>query len=154
VLLKRDELVEARHLLEQAIEHQRAALKTNAQHPTYRVFLRNHLWVLCETLQRQHNWESAAQAAGQLPLLYPKGWEEHRRAAGLVARAIRLVEADGSLPPERRQALARSYSDQTMALLRTAVQNGFKDADALRKDADLAPIRSSEAFQKLLGELK
>jgi tetratricopeptide (TPR) repeat protein len=154
VLLKRGAVVEGRHLLEQAVVHQRAALKTNVEHPTYRVFLRNHLWALCETLQRQHNWEAAAEAAGQLPLLYPKGWEEHKRAAGLVARAIRLVEADGSLPPERRQALVRSHSEQAMALLRIAVQNGFKDADALRKDADLEPIRSSEAFQKLLGELK
>ena len=41
-----------------------------------------------------------------------------------------------------------------MATLKQAVQNGYKNADHIKKDTDLDPLREREDFKKLLAELE
>src|SRR5262249_57720154 len=52
------------------------------------------------------------------------------------------------------QAERRQYAQQAMAALRQAVTAGYKDADQLTKDVNLASLQSREDFQKLLTELR
>jgi hypothetical protein len=41
-----------------------------------------------------------------------------------------------------------------MKLLRDAVSRGYKDVAHMNKDADLAPLRQREDFQKVVAELE
>jgi serine/threonine protein kinase/tetratricopeptide (TPR) repeat protein len=47
--------------------------------------------------------------------------------------------------------LAKEEADRAMGWLRKAVAAGFADADQLRQDADLDPLRDREDFRKLLA---
>ena len=54
----------------------------------------------------------------------------------------------------RRKELARGYAERALALLRQAVQRGFKDAARMKKDPDLEPLRTRDDFKKLLAHLE
>ncbi len=48
----------------------------------------------------------------------------------------------------------QEYADRAMELLAKAVKAGFKDADQMKTDSDLAPLREREDFKKLLADLE
>ena len=75
-------------------------------------------------------------------------------AASFVARCVLLAEKDAELPVDKRKVLVKKYADQAMSLLKQAVTNGYKDADHMKKDDDLAPLRSRKDFQDLIAELE
>ena len=56
-------------------------------------------------------------------------------------------------PEAQARAAVQFYGDQAMAMLRTAVAKGFKDAAHMKKDKDLDALREREDFKKLLAEL-
>jgi tetratricopeptide (TPR) repeat protein len=64
--------------------------------------------------------------------------------------------------PNVRQQLAEHYAnlarvqppDQAVASLKQAVAYGFADAEALKKDAALAPLQGREDFKKLVADLE
>jgi tetratricopeptide (TPR) repeat protein len=145
---------EACQLYEQAISHEQAALKQNPRNPTYRRYLRNHYWLLADTLVERKQHGPAAQAAAELPRVFPDGWEEYHRAAGLLARCVPLAEKDAGLPEAKRTETARAYADQAIAQLRQAVRKGFADGQALEREATFAPLRSREEFQQVVRELR
>src|SRR5262249_34137781 len=90
-----------------------------------------------------------AQAAAELPRLYPDGWEEYHRAAGFLARCAPLAEKDTRLPEAERRTLAGAYADRAMARLREAIAKGCKDAEQLTKNPAFDPLRSRADFQEL-----
>jgi tetratricopeptide (TPR) repeat protein len=49
-------------------------------------------------------------------------------------------------------AQAENYAARAVALLRRAVDKGYKDINHMRKDTDLDPLRKRADFQKLLAE--
>ena len=49
---------------------------------------------------------------------------------------------------------ARFYGNEAMKMLRDAVAKGFNNAQQMKEDACLAPLREWEDFQKLLTELQ
>jgi hypothetical protein len=75
-------------------------------------------------------------------------------AARALARCIALVEADISLPAEKRKTLAREYGDRAVKQLRSAIQKGYRDLEQLKRDPVLNPLRPREDFKQLLAELK
>jgi hypothetical protein len=50
--------------------------------------------------------------------------------------------------------LAGSYAARAVALLRLAMEKGYKDVEHLRSDPDLASLRSRKDFQQLVQEWK
>jgi tetratricopeptide (TPR) repeat protein len=152
--IERGELAAARTLLEQAVEHQSAALKSNPKHRVYREWLGNHYRTLTEILVKQGEHAAAAKTAAEAPRLYPDKGEQCLRAAGFVARCVSLAEKDTNLADDRRRSLAQAYADQAMAWLRQAVDKGSGKAEELSKDPAFAPLRSRADFKKLLQELK
>jgi hypothetical protein len=54
----------------------------------------------------------------------------------------------------QEQADRKTYADQAMAALKVAVAAGFRDAAHMRKDPDLAAIRSRADFQQLMQSLE
>jgi hypothetical protein len=76
-----------------------------------------------------------------------------------TAEAIRYKVLDIATSAARaaeawRQQQARFYGDQALAMLRTAVARGYKDAAHMKEDKDLDPLRGRGDFQKLLAELE
>jgi hypothetical protein len=47
----------------------------------------------------------------------------------------------------------RRYADRALAVLRQAVALGLKDAQAVRRDPDMAPLRGRPDFERLVAEL-
>jgi len=154
VLSGRGELVEARQHLERAIDHQHKALQTTPRHPTYRLFLRNHHHLLSDVRLRQGDHAAAVEAVGQLARVRPEVAKDAYDAACFLARAIPLAEKDVKSPEVIRKNLAMSYGDQAVEYLRMAAKKGFRDAEWIKKDKALDPIRTREDFQQLLVELE
>jgi hypothetical protein len=109
--------------------------------------------MLADVAQRQGDHQASAQAATQLPLLYPDGWEEHVRAAALLARCMALARADTAMGADQRQELAEGYAGKSVAMLQKAVQNGLNDAKHLGA-REFEHLQGRQEFQKLLRELK
>jgi serine/threonine protein kinase len=154
LLRERGELAEARRLLEQAIVHQKAALQSDQRHPTYRQFLVNHYWQLAMALVQSGDHRAAAETARELALVSPKAPTPAYEAAGILARCMPLADRDTKLSAEQRKQLARSYGDRAIESLREAVRRGFQDAERLKKDRDLEPLRSRDDFKTLVNELE
>src|SRR5262249_17937698 len=55
---------------------------------------------------------------------------------------------------ERNKERAQNYADHAIAMLRQAVENGFRNTAHMKKDKDLDPLRSHPEFLKLLKELE
>jgi len=68
---------------------------------------------------------------------------------------VPLAQQDQTVPMETRDSLAKTYGDQAMLLLKKGLQQkpGY-DAELLKKDTDLASIRSRPDFQELVREVE
>jgi hypothetical protein len=144
----------ARRELAEALPHHHAALRASPTNPTYRQYYRNNLVTLIASCAGVQDQAAAVRAAQTLRDL---GWDPavnaYDAACGLAV-CIPLVEKDPQADAGRRHQQARFYGDQALALLRTAVAKGYKDAAHLKKDKDLDPLRGRDDFKKLLAELE
>jgi serine/threonine-protein kinase len=70
--------------------------------------------------------------------------------------AGKLLENDATDPPDakERKELAAKYVDRALDILKLAVQRGYQDAERLKTDKGLEPLRSRPEFQKLLQEIE
>jgi eukaryotic-like serine/threonine-protein kinase len=154
LLLEGGELAEARLLVEEAISHQRAALKIDPRRPTYRLFLCNHLVNLGRIEETEGNHESAVKTAreamalqekladdfpevphyrhGQAELCYHLGKlledDDRREAEAILRQAVSLLETmvdSFAKVPERRGLLADCHEELGLLL----------DADERRTEA-------------------
>jgi serine/threonine-protein kinase len=148
-------LAEARRSLEMAVEHQRAALLLQPGQPAFTEFLGSHYEALAEVLVRSGEHAAAARAAAEVPPCFSADPSKFCRAAGLLGRCVPLAQQDQTVPMETRDSLAKTYGDQAMLLLKKGLQQkpGY-DAKVLRKDPDLASIRSRPDFQDLVREVE
>jgi tetratricopeptide (TPR) repeat protein/tRNA A-37 threonylcarbamoyl transferase component Bud32 len=154
----RQELLEAKELLEKAIQHQQAALRYKPQHPQYVQFLCKHYGVLADTLVQLGDHGAAATAAAELANLTPRiddvpgaQWQVYFRAASLVARCVPLAENDLQLSEAQQRATAQRYADQAMSWLRQAIAKGCKDTSSLQEGSDFAALRPRPDFENLLN---
>ncbi|GIW89846.1 MAG: hypothetical protein KatS3mg109_0278 [Pirellulaceae bacterium] len=149
---KRD-FAAAKTYLDQALPHHQSALKADPQCPLYRQYYRNHLLLQVQVEAELLDPAAAVQAARSLRDL---DWGQPGNtydAACAISRCIGLVKEHEMLDVEQRQLSVQFYGDEAMRLLRDAVAKGVKDADLIKKDADLNWLRQREDFQKLLAEL-
>jgi tetratricopeptide (TPR) repeat protein len=154
LLMDRGEVVDARQLLEEAVEHQQRALQAQPRNPTYRLFLRHHYANLAKALRRLGEHAELARVAEKLSEVFPEspvGWYE---AASALALCVSLTAKDATQTPERRDELAKVYADQAMRMLRAAVAKGFQDAGDMRRNVNLSPLRSRADFKELLADLE
>jgi serine/threonine protein kinase/tetratricopeptide (TPR) repeat protein len=140
--------------LDDALAHHQAALEADTRNSVYRQGFKMHLSVLVHANAGLQDQATAVQAAQKLRDL---GWDlpgDAYDAGCALAICIPVVQKDDRLDPAKRQAAAQFYGDQAMAMLRTAVANGYKDAAQIKKDTDLVALRDREDFRKLLAEVE
>jgi tetratricopeptide (TPR) repeat protein len=123
VLSKRNQFADARKHMERAVQLQRAALEaTGGRQPRYRELLRDHYNGLTGIFLDAGDHAGAAEAAENLPRLFPDGWDEYVRAVPLLANCAVLAEKDAKLSPEERKRRYSTYLGRTKELLGMAAQ--------------------------------
>jgi serine/threonine protein kinase len=145
---------EARAHLERAIAHQQLALQAKPKYSEYRRFLRNHYEVLTDTLIHLGKHGDAVRAAANLADVFPEDPNDAYLAAQGVAGCLDLAAKDQALSLADREALARTYRDQALALLHRAVRQGYRDLGRLKEDPTLRALRPSQEFRELLNDLE
>jgi serine/threonine-protein kinase len=144
----------ARRLLEEARPHIQAALEANPRHPFCRAVFCDNRLLLAVTLLDLGEHPGAAETAAELARVAFDPAGDTYNAACLLSLCVPLAEQDAKLPEAKRKELAKAYGDQALALLRTAVARGYKDAAQMKKDTDLDPLRGRDDFRKLLTEVE
>jgi serine/threonine-protein kinase len=153
-LASQNAFTEARQVLQRGIARQREALKARPQDQSYWQILNQLHGGLVFTLRKLGDHATLAALAEEHSQLFPGIRDEVYNAACFLSLAIPAVENDAQLPEAKRQELAQHYGDRAVALLREAVQRGFHNAEHMKNDPDLEPLRRREDFQKLLKELE
>ena len=72
---------------------------------------------------------------------------------GIFARCIPLAERDSALDVEKGQALAKTYAEKAIALIRDGFGQGL-DLSRLKSDPALAALKTREEFQQLIKDLE
>jgi tetratricopeptide (TPR) repeat protein/tRNA A-37 threonylcarbamoyl transferase component Bud32 len=155
VLYLKKRLSDSLEPLGEAVRHDQAALKADAQNARYRQLLCDHSLTQARLLAEVPDHAAAARAVTDLAKVAPPGWPDYGEAAAVLASCIRLAEKDAQLPEARRKELADEYAGQTVALLQQAAASGYRDAsNFVQTNASFAPLRSRDDFKKVLAELK
>jgi tetratricopeptide (TPR) repeat protein/tRNA A-37 threonylcarbamoyl transferase component Bud32 len=147
-------LVAAKRLLLEGRPHHLAALKASPLHPDYRQYYRHYLGVLTGVQTGLLESEDAVRAAETCRDL---GWNppaDAYAAACFLSQSVIIVAGHEKLNGKQRKEAIQFYGDAAMRLLRDAVSKGYKDVAHMKKDDDLAPLRSRQDFQKLVAELE
>ncbi len=143
----------ARPLFEQAIDHQRRALAKNPRHPDYLKRLRGQYDKLGDVLVELKDHKAAAATAQEWSRAFAGDAAQAYDSAALLAQCVPLAEKDTRLPEAERKALARTYGDQAVNLLRQALAGRARKLEQLKTDRSFAALRSREDFQKLLRDV-
>ncbi len=118
----RNELMEARRLLEQALEHQMTALKLSPGNAHYRQsLLASGLPIL---VLRMGDHAGAAKVAEGFLRVPSAGWSECHWAAIHLDCCVPVAENDAKLSESERRALAKKYAVRARELLREAIKRG------------------------------
>jgi tetratricopeptide (TPR) repeat protein len=146
-----DRLGDARSLLEEAIDHLQAALRSNPDNPVYLQGLRNQLRNLAETLIRLGE-DTAAQRRADALARTPARGQGNILAAGFLA-ACAAAACVPAPPTTEQTARAEQYSDQAVQQVRQALWHGLSDVAPLRRAPEFAFLRQREDFQNVLREV-
>jgi serine/threonine-protein kinase len=145
------QLAEARRLLEQAVEHQQAALRLKRDCQDYREALGDHYGCLAEACLRSGDTVAGARSALEMGRTLP---EDSHGAARLLARCAAAVGKDVGMSQEKRTELAQAYASQAIALLRQAVQKGLNDPGEIEQNKDLEVLRDRQDYRSLIADMQ
>jgi hypothetical protein len=101
-------------------------------------------------LLRDH--AAAAVRADEVAELHGRGVDAYE-AADVYADCVPLAVRDESLTPDARRDFAARYADRAVALLRLAVQRGYRDVGAARKNGSFDAFRDRADFQQVLTDM-
>jgi tetratricopeptide (TPR) repeat protein len=156
----RGELKEARRLHEEA-RRRLLALAPGERGGNYAAQLQASSEMLVRVLLRLRDHREAARQALEMPRHSPLDVRAYAQAGGCFAACALQAAEDERLPPEERQALARSYVEQGARLIREVLRKRGPNGDGLRAAvlktlqqmhrADA--LRAYPEWQKLLQEL-
>jgi tetratricopeptide (TPR) repeat protein len=151
---QRHEMADSVPLLEQARTHLRAALAVSPKNRVSRRFYRDNLRILAKSYLSLNDHRQLATTADDLAQFSHEPVNDTYDSACMLSRCVTMAEKDAGLIDARRKEMARSYAEQALARLRQAVDRGFKDADRMKHDAHLEPLRGRAEFEKLVAEVE
>ncbi len=106
----------------QALEVHRKVATDFPKVPDARERLTWSIRELTENLLQQGKHGDAAQAAAELPAVFPDRWNDYQQAAGYLAQCVSLAEKDGTLSAVDRKGTAQEYANRAMRLAGGAVK--------------------------------
>jgi hypothetical protein len=134
------------------VKHQESALTKETQNSSYRQLLNDHLERLAEVQRELKQPAEAARATRQRSELWPDTPDRLVSVARDLARCIPLVGKGSGQVLLAQQAERDEYAQQAIGTLRRAIACGFSAIELLRKDSELAPLRSYKEFEQLIGK--
>src|SRR5262249_26991010 len=137
---------ESKEVLRQAIASTSKLVKESPGVVSYRRLLNNHHGVLAEIEWRQGHAEASAEQVRTRIALWDDEAKEFFNAGCEFARLLPL----DSVTEQQR----RLWAAEAMAALRKAVDLGFADAQRLREHAELASLRQTPEFERLVAEVE
>jgi tetratricopeptide (TPR) repeat protein len=150
ILLRQNkELDRARQLLEEARRHFQANANNSGFRRSY-----DKRRSLAHIFVELGEHAVAAETVGELIQEGLALGNELYEVACIFACCVPLAERDTKLSEAQRKERAQTYADRALATLRQAVQNGYQDADRMKKDTDLDSLRLYPEFQKIMRELE
>jgi hypothetical protein len=148
---ERQEYVEARQLLQKAVDSGLDVIRSAPDASRYREAFLSNLTRLAETLTDQHEHAAASEAALLAVGAGRDTAEGTYNAARILSKCRLTAGYDPSLSTAER---TRLYDDRAMELLRRAVAKGFKNDALLKDNNDFAPLRNRADFKQLLADLE
>jgi serine/threonine protein kinase len=161
--LERGNLAGARALFEQAVRHQRNALKPDPELPRYQRGMGTSCLNLGVVLVKLRDRAALSRVAEELAGV---DWMGSAQSADYYITCAALARADAALPAAERAARARAHADQAVAVLRKAAGGcpdtpGDRyflmeqiDAAALRLDRNGWHPQAIEVFRQCLALAK
>jgi serine/threonine protein kinase/tetratricopeptide (TPR) repeat protein len=140
-------------LVEQALAHDRAALRVEPANPAYREAYRIYMAVLAEVYGRAGDHAKAADAADELARFGYEPAADAYTAAWVAIRCAGTAQRDERLTGAERERLAESYADRAVAHLQAALRHGLKDGARLRRDPAFEALHPRDDFRKLLRDI-
>jgi hypothetical protein len=137
---------ESKEVLRQAIASTSLLLKQNPGVATYRRLLNNHVGLLAEIEWRQGHAEASVERVRERLAL----WDEQPGEFFTGGCEFARVAAMGTVTAEQR----RNWNGEALAALRKAVTLGFADARRLREHPDLAGLKQTPEFVRLVAEVE
>jgi serine/threonine-protein kinase len=155
VLMNLQEHAQAVPAFTQAVEQQRRFWQEQPADRDRRKILSRYYFHLAH-VQREAGrlTQSAATSLERLELWPAEADEMYDVACELLFCAAKIVPSKtetGLSPAQQEQR--RRFIEQAMNVLRKAVASGLKDAAAVRRDPNLAPLRGRDDFRKLVEEM-
>jgi serine/threonine protein kinase len=144
----------SRDLLQQAIAHEKAALKAAPQNPSYLAFYRQTRRFLAQTLVKLGDHAAAAAQAARWLEIGSDPANDSYQAACLLAQCAALAAKDPKLPLKQRTLASDTYVNRAIELLASARKRGFKDLSRLQANRDFDLLRSRKEFKELLAQIQ
>ena len=154
LLAKTNQAEKAKLALEQAVKHQRQAIKlTDGKVETYRRMLAGHLSALAEVCLKIRSYDEAYRASLEIPKGDPGSGEAMFDAARLLARCMLQASGDAKLDKTVREDLDRKCMGRIVVLLRDTIDIDPKLLERIKADSSLSGILSRPEFKGWLGNL-
>ncbi|HEY1859059.1 MAG TPA: protein kinase [Gemmataceae bacterium] len=143
---------DGRAALQHGLEVESVAFKIAPQVMEFRRTMNGLYGSLAENERAANHPAEAVAATLERAKLWPDSPTELYNAAKELGRAAALVGKGKAELIDAEKAERDKYGDLIVETLRQARAKGFKDAERMRKDRELDPVRQREDFQKLLSE--
>jgi hypothetical protein len=135
-------------VLNDAVTEQRAALDAKPDDPSARRDLDGHHERLGQSLRALGRARDAARVARERLSLWVNDPRAYYRAASELAQCVPLVDARTS--EERR--FAEDLATESIALLRRALETGWRDIHAAAHDSVFEAVRGRRDYKDLVGD--
>ncbi len=146
---------DARTAFENAVLHQREAMRLSRNRTEIRRLLVRHLIDLAGMDIQLGAFKEAADLALEVPQVVPtaeRGQGCHD-AARILARLVTQVSADTRLEKAERDKLARNYLGRTIVLVRDAIDSKPELEDRIKNDPDIKLLESRPEFRTIMTTL-
>jgi serine/threonine protein kinase len=149
------ELILAKTAFENAVSHQRQAIRLSKNGPSYRELLGGHLIELAKVNLKLGAYKEAAARMLEVPNAVPASGRAQGcfDAARLLARLVSQAAADQRLARNERDQLTHNYLGRAVVLLREVIDTNAKLADEIKKAPDIKALESRPEFQTLMNSL-
>jgi serine/threonine protein kinase/tetratricopeptide (TPR) repeat protein len=148
-------LNESKTALEQALDHQRQAVRLSKNGPMYRELLGDHMLKLSQIELKLGLYDEAARQVLDVPKTVPTSGRAQAcfDAARVLARLVTQVGGDIKLGQADRDRLGRNYLGCTIMLLREAIDTDPKLAEQIVTDTDVKLLESRPDFRTMMNTL-
>ena len=156
LLFETGKLAEARSATENAVAHQRQALRLSKNRDNIRTLLGGHLIELAKIDLALGASKAAAASATRTAQDRPPSDRGQAcvDAARILAQVVAQVEGDTKLTVNERSQATRNYLGRTIVLVSEAIDGSPKRSAEIKEDPHLKALQSRPEFRSIMNALE